>query len=83
MRRAKPSANTGDTDCMNCSQGKSLGRMEGLLESVLANQERDSKKFDALDTRLRKVENRSAIAGAAAALMVTLGLDLLRWKLKA
>lgn len=67
---------------MNCSQGKSLGRMEGLMESVLANQEAHGKKLESMDTRLRHVENRSAIAGAAAALMVTLGLDLIRWKIK-
>jgi hypothetical protein len=53
------------------------------MDAVLSLQEAHGVKIDAMDTRLRSVENRSAIAGAAAALMVTLGLDLVRWKLKA
>jgi hypothetical protein len=70
-------------ECQTCSQGKALGRLEGKMDAVLSLQEAHGAKIDALDTRLRSVENRSAIAGAAAALMVTLGLDLVRWKLKA
>ena len=68
--------------CVVCSQGQLLGRIDGKLEAVLEAQRQHGEKFDSLDTRLRNVENRSAIAGAAAALMVTLGIDLVRLKLK-
>ena len=68
--------------CVVCSQGQMLGRIEGKLDGVLEAQKAHGAKMDSMDGRLRSVENRSAIAGAAAALMVTLGLDLVRWKLK-
>lgn len=88
MSRAKPIARNrqlpdASTDCQTCSQGQALGRLEGTMTQILENQKAHGAKLDGMDTRLRQVENRSAIAGAAAALMVTLGLDLLRWKLKA
>jgi len=68
--------------CVTCSQGLILGRIEGKLDGVLEAQKLHGEKMDTLDTRLRSVENRSAVVGAAAAVLMTLGIDFARWKLK-
>ncbi len=68
--------------CVTCSQGLILGRIEGKSDGALEAQKLHGEKMDTLDTRLRSVENRSAVVGAAAAFLMTLGIDFARWKLK-
>lgn len=68
--------------CVTCSQGRILGRIEGKLDAMAETQQAHGAKMDTLDGRLRSVENRSAIVGAAAAVLMTLGIDFAHWKLK-
>jgi rhamnogalacturonyl hydrolase YesR len=66
--------------CVICSQGQLLGEMNGTLKAIAKTQQEHGAKIDSLDARLRTQENRSAVAGAVAALMVTLGIDLIKTK---
>ena len=43
---------------------RALGRLEGKIDQVLKKQDKQDKRFDGLDKRLRSVEQRSAIWGA-------------------
>ena len=69
--------------CVTCSQGRILGRLEGKLDAIAVTQQLHGAKMETIDTRLRSVENRSAIVGAAAAVLMSLGIDFAHWKLKA
>ena len=59
-----------------------LGRIEGKLDMVIEAQKAFESRQEALDARVRTVENRSAIAGAAGALLVTLALEAAHWALR-
>ena len=59
-----------------------LGEIRGSLPLILKRLDDISAKQDGMDSRLRAVENRSAIAGAAGALLVTIGIELGRLMLK-
>ncbi len=67
--------------CGACDQA-ALGRIEGKLDMVIEAQKSQGLRLESLDGRLRFLENRSAIVGAAGALVVTLALELTRWTLR-
>lgn len=54
-----------------------LGKIEGQLNQVLKKQDRLETKFDGVDARLRKVETRSAVLGAGAGTVVSVGIALM------
>lgn len=51
-----------------------LGRIEGKLDMMLDNQKKQDGRLDAIDTRLRKVETRSAGIALLTSGMVTCGV---------
>lgn len=53
-----------------------LGKIEGKLDMVIANQETQGEKIDVMDTRLRKVETKSTLLGAVAGALVSVGVAL-------
>lgn len=55
---------------------KLLGQVSGKLDMVISNQDKQEKKLDGMDGRLRSVETRSAIIGAGAASIVSIGIAL-------
>ena len=65
---------------MNSHLLRALGRFEGKLDALAAGHERLEQKLDGLDTRLRKVETRSAtqgaIGGGVMGALVALGIRL-------
>lgn len=67
--------------CFTCSQGQLLGEMNGTLKAIAATQQEHTAKMNSMDGRLRTVEQRSVLAASISALVVSLGLDLLRGKL--
>lgn len=54
-----------------------LGKIEGKLDMVIANQETQGEKIDVMDTRLRKVETKSTMLGAGAGALVSVGVALM------
>ncbi|MBL8499565.1 MAG: hypothetical protein JNL77_03110 [Nitrosomonas sp.] len=54
-----------------------LGKIEGKLDMVIANQETQGTKIDGMDTRLRKVETKSTLLGAGAGALVSVGVALM------
>ena len=54
-----------------------LGKIEGQLNQVRKKQDRLETKFDGVDARLRKVETRSAVLGAGAGTVVSVGIALM------
>lgn len=64
------------TECNAGCNPTLIGELKGKLDLVLVGQETQTKKLDALDSRIRHVENRSAIMGAAGALIVAIGLEI-------
>ena len=54
-----------------------LGKIEGQLNQVLKKEDRLETKFDGVDARLRKVETRSAVLGAGAGTVVSVGIALM------
>lgn len=71
---------------MNADESRLLGEIKGKLDLVIEGQadQRESveKKLDALDTRLRKVENKAALNGAVAGGIISVGMALAIEKLK-
>lgn len=61
---------------------RDLGEIKGKLDMILEGQKTLAGRQESMDTRLRQVENRSAIMGAAGAILVTVGLELGRFILK-
>jgi 3-hydroxy-3-methylglutaryl CoA synthase len=59
-----------------------LGEIKGQLGMVLKNQEAHGAKLEGLETRMRKEENKSAIAGAVAGLFMAVGVQLSGWWLR-
>lgn len=54
-----------------------LGEIKGKLDRVLENQGETNERLGGLDSRLRKVETRSAITGAVAGGIVSVGVALM------
>lgn len=61
---------SGDTERM-------LGEIKGKLDMVIANQQEHGTKIDGIDNRLHKVEGKSAMLGAGAGALVSVGLAIL------
>jgi hypothetical protein len=54
-----------------------LGEIKGKLDMVISNQKAHGEKLDSVDGRLRKVEARSAMLGAGAGAMVSVGVAIM------
>lgn len=54
-----------------------LGNIEGKLDMVISGQNQTNKRLDGVDDRLRNVEAKAALNGAAAGAMVSVGVALL------
>lgn len=67
--------------CPGCNNELLLGKIDGTVTMILETQKAHGAKFDALDGRLRNVENRGAIAGAVAAILVAVGIDVMKARL--
>lgn len=72
---------------MNAEESRLLGEIKGKLDLVIDGQaeHKDTleKKFDSLDARLRKVENKAALNGAVAGAVISVGMALVLEKFKA
>jgi len=55
-----------------------LGEMKGKLDMIHETQIAHGAKLDALDTRLRKTENRTAVTGAAAGLCMAVCVEFVK-----
>lgn len=55
---------------------RALGRIEGKLDMIAANQANQSERLDAMDARLRHVEQQAAKAGAISGGIVAVGTAL-------
>lgn len=62
---------------MTEEQAQLLGEIKGKLDLVILNQGEANKKLDVMDGRLRRVETRSAITGAASGGLVSVGIALM------
>jgi len=76
-RRRRPAS-----PCPGCNNELLLGEIKGTVSQIVKTQEAHGAKLDALDGRLRSQENRGAIAGAVAAILVAVGIDVLKARLK-
>ncbi len=54
-----------------------LGEIKGKLDMVITKQEEHGTKIDRIDSRLHKVEGKSAAFGAGAGALVSVGLAIL------
>lgn len=54
-----------------------LGEIKGKLDMVITNQEAHGAKIESIDSRLHKVESKSAIFGAGAGALVSVGVALM------
>lgn len=54
-----------------------LGRIEGKLEMVINGQKDIKGTVTSMDTRLRRVETKSAILGAGAGALVSVGVAMM------
>lgn len=54
-----------------------LGEIKGKLDMVITNQQEHSAKIDGIDSRLHRVEGKSAALGAGAGALVSVGLAIL------
>lgn len=69
--------------CVGCQfDPMHAGRLEGKLDSIHEAVTGQGVRLESMDSRLRQVENRSAIAGAAGGLVMALGVNLAAWWLK-
>jgi hypothetical protein len=57
-----------------------VGEIKGKLDMIHEAQREHGQKLESFDARLRAVETKGALAGAAAAVFMTLGLDILKAK---
>jgi hypothetical protein len=57
-----------------------VGEIKGKLDMIHEAQREHGQKLESFDARLRSVETKGALAGAAAAVFMTLGLDILKAK---
>jgi hypothetical protein len=53
-----------------------LGKMDGKLDGITAHLTRQDKRMDAIDNRLRTVEQKAAVAGAISGSAVSIGIAL-------
>ena len=51
-----------------------LGRIEGKIDMLVANQRKQDSKLEAMDARLRTVEQKAAISGALSGGITTVGM---------
>lgn len=68
--------------CPGCNNELLLGEIKGTVNAVLETQKAHGGKLDAMDSRLRNVENKGAIAGAVSGLLMAVGVNLAGWWLK-
>lgn len=54
-----------------------LGEIKGKLDMVITNQEAHGAKIESIDSRLHRVESKSAMLGAGAGALVSVGLAIL------
>ncbi|AKH36887.1 MULTISPECIES: hypothetical protein [Nitrosomonas] len=54
-----------------------LGEIKGKLDLMIERQDESNARLDKLDTRLRKVETKSAINGAVSGGLVSVGIALM------
>lgn len=53
-----------------------LGKMDGKLDGITAHLTRQDARMDAIDKRLRMVEQKAAVAGAISGSAVSIGIAL-------
>lgn len=61
---------------MSDEQSRSLGRIEGKLDMLIAQQGDTNMRLDKMDGRLRNVEMKAATNGAVAGGLVSIGIAL-------
>lgn len=61
---------------MSDEQSRSLGRIEGKLDMLIAQQGDTNARLDKMDGRLRNVEMKAATNGALAGGLVSVGIAL-------
>lgn len=54
-----------------------LGEIDGKLQMVIDNQKKHGEQIGSIDSRLHKVEGKSAAFGAGAGALVSVGLAIL------
>ena len=54
-----------------------LGEIKGKLDMVITNQQEHGAKIESIDNRLHRVESKSAMLGAGAGALVSVGLAIL------
>jgi len=57
---------------------RSLGQLEGKIDSILTEQKRQSKRDDMLDKRLRNTEITGARNGAIGGGLITIAITLIK-----
>jgi hypothetical protein len=53
-----------------------LGEIKGIVQSLKDGQDIQAKKLDAMDGRLRKVEQKAAVIGATSGAVMSVGVAL-------
>lgn len=66
--KAAPQAFPNDRDLL-------IGRLEGKLDGIAETQKKHDKRFDQLDTRIRRQETFAAGLGAVAGLVIAIGVE--------
>ena len=79
----RPKRQPAPTSCPGCQvDPQTLGEIKGKLDMIHETQQSHGQKLDAMDTRLRKVETRTAVTssglGAAAGLLMSIGVEIVR-----
>jgi hypothetical protein len=70
------------SSCTGCNNQLLLGEIKGTVTAVLENQKTQGAQLTSMDSRLRSVENKGAIAGAVSGLLMAVGVNLAGWWLK-
>jgi len=69
--------------CPGCQYDPQLsGEIKGKLDMIHEGVKGHAARLDGLDARLRSVENKGAVAGAVAGLLMAVGVNLAGWWLK-
>lgn len=53
-----------------------LGEIKGIVQGLKDGQDIQAKKLDAMDTRLRNVEQKAAVIGATSGAVMSVGIAL-------
>lgn len=61
---------------MDREEAQLLGRIDGKLDGVSKHLERQDKRFDDIDNRLRAVEQKAAVTGAVSGGAMSIGIAL-------